>query len=146
MLYDRPYMRQTSDYEPESAKASIVTTLLVITSGVFVLQHVLNVFFPGIRGGQNSFLFEWFALSGENFRQLKVWTVLSYGLLHSTQTIFHILGNMLGLFFIGRILEPILGRQHFLMLYLGSTLIGGLVYLLFHFGGFQFVVGASAAV
>jgi membrane associated rhomboid family serine protease len=88
----------------------------------------------------------WFALSGENFRQLKVWTLFSYGFLHSTLTIFHILGNMLGLFFIGRILEPLLGRQQFLLLYLGSMLVGGLTYLVFHVGDFRYVVGASAAV
>lgn len=146
MLYDRPYMRQTPGYEPVSNKASMVTTLLVITIGVFVLQQILNVFFPGLAGRENAFLSKWFALSGENFRQLKVWTVLSYGFLHSTQTIFHILGNMLGLFFIGRILEPMLGRQQFLLLYLGSMLMGGLAYLVFHIGGFQYVVGASAAV
>jgi len=139
-------MRQAPGGEPEYAKTSIVTILLVITIAVFVLQQVLNVFFPAPHGRGNSFLWEWFALSGENFRGLKVWTVFSYGFLHSTQTIFHILGNMLGLFFIGRILEPMLGRQQFLLLYLGSMLVGGVVYLAFHLGGFQYVVGASAAV
>jgi len=124
----------------------MVTTLMVITIGVFVLQQVLNVFLPGVGGRGNFFLSEWFALSGDHFRQLKVWTVLSYGFLHSTAGLWHILGNMLGLYFIGRILEPMLGRERFLFLYLGSTLIGGLVYLAFHFSDPQLVVGASAAV
>lgn len=139
-------MRQAPGYEPQPAKTTMVTKLLVITVAVFVLQQVLNVFFPDARGGENSFLWEWFALSGENFRELKVWTVLSYGFLHSTLNLFHIVGNMLGLFFIGRLLEPMLGRQQFLLLYLGSTIMGGLIYLFFHFGGLQAVVGASAAV
>lgn len=139
-------MRQAPDYGTQAAKTTMVTKLLVVTVGAFVLQQVLNVFFPDARGSENSFLWEWFALSGENFRQLKVWTAFSYGFMHSTQTILHIVGNMLGLFFIGRILEPVLGRQQFLFLYLGSTVMGGLVYLLFHLGGFQYVVGASAAV
>lgn len=146
MLYDRPYMRQAPGHDPVSKKSSMVTTLLVITVGVFVLQQVLNVFFPGLSGGRSSFLFEWFALSGENFRQLKVWTIFSYGFLHDPLTILHLVGNMLGLFFIGRMLEPMLGRQQFLLLYLGSTLAGGLVYLAFHIGGYEPVVGASAAV
>lgn len=146
MLYDRPYMREAPGSEPARAPTTIVTKLLVITIGVFVLQQVLNVFFPGPMGGENSFLWEWFALSGENFRELKVWTVFSYGFMHSTQSLFHLLGNMLGLYFIGRILEPLIGRQQFLMLYLGATLIGGLTYLVFHIGGAQPVVGASAAV
>lgn len=146
MLYDRPYMQQGPGSEPLSSPTTIVTKLLAITITVFVLQQVLNVFFPNPGTRDNYFLTEWFALSGENFRQLKVWTVLSYGFLHSTLTFFHILGNMLGLYFIGRMLEPMLGRQHFLLLYLGSTIIGGLVYLVFHFGDAQPVIGASAAV
>ena len=146
MLYDRPYMRETPGSSPEPTHTSMVTKLLVITIAVFVLQQVLNVFFPSADGRGNSFLWEWFALNGENFRQLKVWTVISYGFLHSTHNLLHVTGNMLGLFFIGRILEPMVGQRQFLLLYLVSMLIGGLVYLAFHIGGGQYVVGASAAV
>jgi len=124
----------------------MVTTLLVITVVVFVLQQVLNVFLPGMGGRDNRFMTDWFALSGQNFQELKVWTLLSYGFLHSTAGFFHILGNMLGLYFIGRIIEPLIGRTRFLGLYMASTLAGGLVYLLFHFNGYGPVVGASAAV
>lgn len=145
MLYDRPYMRQSPSEAPPE-KASMVTTLIVITVAVFVLQQVLNVFFPGMGGGENRVMSDWFALSGQNFQELKVWTILSYGFLHSTAGFFHIFGNMLGLFFIGRIVEPLIGRERFLGLYLGGTFIGGLVYLLFHFNGYGPVVGASAAV
>lgn len=145
MLYDRPYMRQ-SPSETEPQKASMVTNLIVITVAVFVLQQVLNVFFPGIGGRENGFMSNWFALSGHNFRELKVWTILSYGFLHSTAGFFHIFGNMLGLYFIGRIVEPLIGRQRFLGLYLAGTLIGGLVYLSLHFSSYGPVVGASASV
>lgn len=124
----------------------MVTTLIVITVAVFVLQQVMNVFFPGLGGRENRFMSDWFALSGQNFRELKVWTALSYGFLHSTAGFFHIFGNMLGLFFIGRIIEPLIGRERFLGLYLGGTLIGGITYLFFHFSGSGPVVGASAAV
>ena len=124
----------------------MVTTLLLITIAVFVVQQVLNVFFPSFGSGQNFFMAEWFALSSQNFTSLKVWTILSYGFLHSTSGFFHILGNMLGLFFIGRILEPIMGRERFLMLYLGSILVGGFLYLAIHFNDPSIVVGASAAV
>jgi membrane associated rhomboid family serine protease len=124
----------------------MVTNLIVITVAVFVLQQVLNVFFPGVGGRENSLMSNWFALSGQNFQELKVWTILSYGFLHSTVGFFHILGNMLGLYFIGRIVEPVIGSKRFLGLYLGGTLIGGLVYLSLHFNSYGPVVGASAAV
>jgi membrane associated rhomboid family serine protease len=144
MLYDRPYMRQAP--EPATKQRSVVTTLLVATIAVFVLQQMLNVFLPGVGGRSNGFLTEWFALSGQNFKELKVWAVLSYGFLHSPQSIMHIVGNMFGLYFIGRILEPILGKPQFLLLYLGGALFGGLSYLTFHFNDTQPVIGASAAV
>lgn len=144
MLYDRPYMRQAPPPAPKNA--SIVTSLMVITVAVFILQNVLNVFFPGYAGRNNQFLTNWFALSGLNFRELKVWTILSYSFLHSTQNLMHIVGNMLGLFFLGRILEPLLGKRQFLLLYIGSAIVGGASYLLFHFNGYGPVVGASAAV
>jgi len=53
---------------------------------------------------------------------------------------------MLGLFFIGRIVEPILGPQRFLQFYLGSAFLAGLAYLAFHFNGFNPVVGASGSI
>jgi membrane associated rhomboid family serine protease len=145
MLYDRPYMRQSPE-ESAPQKASMVTTLIVVTVAVFVLQQVMNVFFPGFGGRDNRFLSDWFALSGEHFRELKVWTILSYGLLHSTAGFLHIAGNMLGLYFIGRMVEPLIGRGQFLWLYIGGTFFGGITYLLFHFSGAGLVVGASASV
>ena len=145
MLYDRPYMRQSfSGAEPKAHPT--VINLIFITVGVFVLQQVMNVFFPAMGGKDNPFMSNWFALSGQSFRELKVWTVISYGFLHSTAGFFHIFGNMLGLFFIGRIIEPLIGKERFLVLYLGGALLGGLVYLFFHFGDSGPVVGASAAV
>ena len=149
-------MRQSPE-ETAPQKASMVTNLIVITVAVFVLQQVMNVFFPGVGGRENRFFSDWLALSGNNFQELKVWTIMSYGLLHSTSGFFHILGNMLGLYFIGRIIEPLIGRERFLMLYLAGTLIGGIVYLAFHFNDppvgilngvpiYQVMVGASASV
>ena len=156
MLYDRPYMHQSSNGGAPQ-KASMVTTLMVVTISVFVLQQVMNTFFPGAGGRENSFLTDWFALSGHNFRELKVWTILSYGLLHSSAGFYHILGNMMGLFFIGRMVEPLTGRERFLVLYVAGSLIGGAVYLLLHFNDpalgqingeliFQSMVGASASL
>ncbi|NQY31616.1 MAG: rhomboid family intramembrane serine protease [Coraliomargarita sp.] len=157
MLYDRPYMRQSHKPEPKPASAHMI--LLFVTVGVFVLQQLLNVFFPGSSpyDRSNTFMRDWLALSPEHFREIKVWTIWTYSFLHSTSGFFHILGNMLGLFFIGRIIEPILGRDRFFALYFGGAVLGGVVYLACHFnaapaaiiGGkeiYSVVVGASAAV
>lgn len=144
MLYDRPYMRDSSDFSAKNI--SMVTLLLVSTIVVFVLQQLLSVFFPGSGGGENYFLVDWFALSSTHFNELKVWTAFTYSFLHSTQGIIHILGNMLGLFFIGRVIEPVIGRRDLLALYLGGGLVGGLVFLAVHLSDSTLVVGASASV
>ena len=101
MIYDQPYMRQTPSEHAHGDKVSMVTMLLVITIGVYILQHVLNVSFPSDDRSGNHFFNRWFALNSKHFKDLKVWTVLSYGFLHSTQGFLHILGNMVGLFFSG---------------------------------------------
>ena len=147
MLYDRPYMREPQ--RPTSAQhKSTVTILMAITIGVFALQQLFNVLFPSpyLPGTENAFMAKWFALSGENFRSFKVWTLFTYCFLHSTQGFMHIIGNMLGLYFIGRILEPQLGRQKFLILYFSGAVFGGLLYLFVHFSSMTVVVGSSAAV
>jgi len=143
MLYDRSYMRGPEGSQSKSL--SMVTLLMIITIVVFILQQVITVFFPGAHG-QNYFMVNWFALNIDNFTELKVWTIFSYSFLHSTQGIFHILGNMLGLFFIGRIIEPIIGQRDLLALYLTGALVGGLVFLGVHVNDPTVVVGASASV
>lgn len=143
MLYDRPYMRSSS--VPSKDSTSAVTQLLIITIAIYIIQQVINVSFPGNGGRGNPFLTDWFALSARNFKSLKVWTIFTYAFLHSNN-IMHIIGNMFGLFFIGRLLEPLLGKKQFLLLYFGGTVAGGLVYLVFHPNGIVPVVGASAAV
>jgi membrane associated rhomboid family serine protease len=154
MLYDRPYMRYDPG-KPEASKASMVTTLLVVTISVFVLQQVLQVFFPSSGGRPNTFLSDWFALSVQHFSQLKVWTLLSYGFLHSSgwASFFfipipfaHLIFNMLGLYFLGRPVEAMLGRSRFLALYLAAIVLGGVVFLVANFNGPNVVVGASAGV
>ena len=146
MIYDRPYMRAPRG--PAESPYRMTHSLLIGTLAVFLLQHALHVFFPGAHGaglGQ-SFFNDWFALSGQNFQAFKIWTLLSYSFLHSLHNIWHIIGNMAGLFFLGRILEPQLGQKPFLLLYLGGALSGGLFYLILHVNSSIVVVGASAAV
>ena len=146
MIYDRSYMRAPK--APETKKRSLTLYLLFGTVAIYLLQQILNVFLPGpaIYRYENQFFYNWFALSSSNLQEIKVWSILSYAFLHSTQNMWHIIGNMAGLFFIGRIIEPILGHEKFLTLYLGGALAGGALFIALHFNAEKVVVGASAAV
>jgi len=55
----------------------------------------------------------------------KLYTLLSYGFLHSPNDLWHILGNMFGLWFFGRDLEYRFGKREFLTYYLVAIICAG---------------------
>jgi membrane associated rhomboid family serine protease len=144
MIYDRSYMRQDRG-APQVQARSMVTKLLTFTIGIYCLQQSIDVFFPSLRG-YNYFFIEWFALSYPQIESLKLWTLFSYACLHSTTSLLHIASNMLGLFFIGRIIEPIIGARQLLVLYFLGALLGGILFLPLHIDQNTVVVGASSSV
>ena len=104
-IYTRPYMR---DAQPVSS--SIIKILMVANIAVFVFQVILGKNFPTLI----------FALKSNGWL-MKPWTLLTYSFLHETTRVFpwHLLGNMLMLFFIGRALEQQLNNRQLATLYLG---------------------------
>jgi membrane associated rhomboid family serine protease len=60
----------------------------------------------------------------------KPWTLITYFFTH--EDIFHILFNMLGLYWFGRIIHEFLGNRRVINLYILGGLAGGLLYLLFY--------------
>jgi membrane associated rhomboid family serine protease len=82
------------------------------------------------------------------------WTLLTYGFAHSVTDIFHILFNMLALYWFGRLFIEYLGSDKLVAVYVLGALAGGVVYLLMfntipffiERSNFAGMVGASAAV
>jgi membrane associated rhomboid family serine protease len=78
----------------------------------------------------------------------EVWRLLSYAFLHSTDTPWHILFNMLFLWWFGSDVEQLYGRKEFLAIYLISAFLGGVAYqawaMTMHIG--VPCIGASGAV
>ena len=97
-----------------------------------------------------------FALQANLFFSGYVWTLLTSMFLHANTG--HLLANMVSLFFIGGLVERIIGRKRFLIFYLLSGLFAGLFYVVlsyyFGFGTLErvfgspeiFAVGASGAI
>jgi membrane associated rhomboid family serine protease len=138
MLSDRPYMRD--DY-PRNA-TSVLTWLICAIVAMFVLQHTLWRLFSA----DNS-LNQLLALTVPNLAAGKVWTLFTYSFLHSKTNFLHIIGNLLGLYFVGRALLPLLGSRRFLGLYAGTVIAGGALWLAAHWGaGAGALIGASAGV
>ena len=121
--------------------------LLTINVVVFILQVMID---PGSLDSRfgNSLVGQWFAVDSAQISWLLPMQLITYQFFHGS--VFHILVNALGLFFIGRALEPIIGRREIIGLYLVSGVVGAFFQLAFamilpaHFAGSM--VGASGAV
>lgn len=87
-----------------------------------------------------------FGLSPEGAMHGRIWQFGTYMFLHDPMTILHILMNMLGLFFMGPDVERTIGSGRFLLLYLGSGIIGGAGWVLLAMKSGALCVGASGAV
>ncbi len=115
--------------------------LLLLNAVVFIIQLAAS---HSLRGSEIEGTY--FALSLEGLRHGYVWQFLTFQFMHAGWM--HLLFNCLAIFFFGRVVEAILGRNRFLALYLASGIIGGVVQMLFELVPPQHlnapVVGASA--
>src|SRR5437879_13339967 len=86
---------------------------------------------------------DYLALSNRGIHDAYAWQFVTATLLYGSP--WHFLGNMLGLYILGRDLESILGQRHFLYLYLAGA-IGGELGHLFLMPADSVLVAASAGV
>lgn len=130
----------------------MISKLLIINIGVFILIMIMRVVLFIIGGGQVPAFFHTITngLSLGNTWKLilfRPWTLITHMFLHLT--FFHILINMLYLFWFGRVLENLLGARKILNIYIASGLMGALLFFIFSgllYEGRVFALGASAAV
>ena len=97
-------------------------------------------------------VYEVLALQPDMWREwfpfVPVWQLLSYGFLHSTSDVLHLLFNLLALYFFGTLVEGIVGARSFLATYLVAIVLGGAVQLTASLavGDMTATVGASGGV
>lgn len=122
---------------------SFVTKRLLIANIAIFLVH--TIFFAS--GTSDPFM-RIFALSWQGLTKGMVWQLMTYMFLHGG--LWHLLGNMLGLFFFGNELETRLGAKRFLYLYLGGGILGALGWIIMGRMGLYSLqrpmIGASGAV
>ena len=144
-LYDRDYTR--ADFRSRSAPQMRLTFPQITPAVKWLLITNIAVFFVQILGA-DTFLVTWFSIFPVSLSvALQLWRLITYQFLHGG--LFHILFNMLGLFFLGPALERHWGSKKFLLFYLGCGAAGGLFYLLLAAVNFlpaAPMVGASGAI
>ena len=127
------------DYRPH--KTSVVVWLIAAIVAGFLLQTIFLRWF-----GVGRTFVDLFALSVDGITSGKVWTLLTYSFLHSPSNLLHVIANLLGLYFLGRELLPVVGSKRFLWFYGAAAASGGLLWLAANWTTGGVVWGASAAV
>lgn len=95
------------------------------------------------------YLMEYFTLQPDRvFQNFWIWQLVTSAFMHDLHDIFHILFNLLTLFFFGNIVENYYGTKRFLIFYFLAAVFASLVYSIFHFfiGPKTYMLGASGAI
>lgn len=129
-------MRDGGQQRPGSPSTwNVVTWLLVINAVVFLVNLV-----------SASRIGDYLGLSWQSLTSFRLWTPLTYQFTHFG--LLHFAGNMLGLFFLGRLLMGIIGPRKLVRVYLLGGLFGGFLQVAFQLslGIDANIIGASGAV
>lgn len=159
-LYDRDYGRdERTAWDRIENPRSMTIILIVVTVAVFFAEVLFQNTTPiRLSDGsealvKSSPIADWLSVKHDTlYKPWLWWQLLSYGFVHDYQKIFHVLFNMMGLFFFGRIIEQRLGQMEFLRFYLVAIVFGGIVaavtnIVMFQATGVQAsTIGASGAV
>ncbi len=143
MLENRDYMRRgRSPGMSFHFRWSASVVLMVALVAAFALQQISYVY---LRWPVDEHL----ALTRDALLRGRAWQLVTFQFLHAG--LWHLLCNLLGIWFFGRFVEERLGRAQFLQVYFLSGAVGGILYaalaVLFpDFFGRVPVVGASAGV
>ncbi|MCK5103654.1 MAG: rhomboid family intramembrane serine protease [Cyclobacteriaceae bacterium] len=131
--------------------------LIILNVAIFVILGIIAVF-SSIVGVDNLFTiaYKQFTIPapfGEFI--LRPWTIITYAFAHSFNNLWHIIMNMLVLYWFGKVFVDFLGSQKLINLYIIGAIAGGTTYLLVYnlipyyserINMFDGMVGASAAV
>jgi len=143
------------DLKREFGKGNMVTRLIIINVSVFVAVVLLKVIFRVSTGFGDMSAYDevvrFFMISSSLWHDVThPWVFLTSIFLH--EGFWHILWNMLFLYWFGRIVGDLIGNRHILPLYLLGGLAGGIAFILsvkllgFGGGGVHYALGASGAV
>ena len=136
-LENRQYYRDEQPvYGRSSGGASYGTWSIVnIIIAINVIIFLLDAFSPSEGGkGQLRLLNSLLAMDSQQLWMF--WTPLTHGFAHASLGsdigFWHLAGNMITLFFLGRPVEQRLGREEFLKFYIAAILVSGITFLVIH--------------
>lgn len=110
--------------------ANVLTRLIVVNVMVFFAMHILNAFFTLFQVAEVYNTIDYYlsfpaSLNAFIFRP---WTIITYNLVHAG--LFHILFNMLILYWFGTMLINLMGPKRLLPIFFTGGIFGGILFML----------------
>jgi len=122
-VYDREYFQERSGgFGAALGPNSAIKTLIAINVAVFVLIWIGG---PSAAEFSDRYLA---AKSGDIFQKFRIWQLVTCAFVHYEP--FHLLINMIFLWWLGRDVEAIYGRREFLAMYLTAAAVSGFFWAL----------------
>lgn len=137
------------DIKQEYNYGNMIKRIIIVNIAIYVFINLVWVFLNGVYPALYKGIVHFFSISSSPWHLLThPWALISHMFLH--EGFFHILWNMLFLFWFGRIFGDLLGDRRVLPLYILGGLGGAVAYFvtanLGLFSGGSYALGASAAV
>ncbi|QCK14169.1 rhomboid family intramembrane serine protease [Mangrovivirga cuniculi] len=138
---------------PNNAVMQLIFINVIVFLAMAVVTVITNL--SGFGEFGNTFLVELFYIPGAFSEFItRPWTIITYAFAHNLRDIFHILFNMLFLYWFGRLITEYLGSDRVISIYINGAIFGAILYLLaYNFVPFYIertpilgMIGASAAV
>lgn len=114
----------------------VLLTLIGVNVAAFIVQMFLEAYQPGV-------VREYLGVSDRGLRSAYAWQFCTAIFLHDSP--WHLLGNMIVLYLLGRDVESIIGQWHFALLYFTGGIAGELGHL-FLMPATSVLLGASGGV
>ncbi len=141
------------DVKRQFSYGNMLTRIILVNVGVFVVVILARLILFSVGGGEGEIYqkFLRFFMVGADWKHnlTHPWAIITHAFLH--ESFWHILWNMLLLYWFGRIVGDLLGDRRILPIYLLGGLAGGLAFFImanmptpWNFG--SYALGASAAL
>lgn len=140
------------DFKFSLRTGNMVTKLVVVNFSVFVaiklVYLALSLFTMGKAGGMYETMLSFLWLHADlSTLAWRFWGTVTHGFLHDS--FWHLVHNLIGLYFFGTIVSDLIGDRRILPLYLWGVLVGAVTFVItaqVFLGVGAYALGASAAV
>lgn len=113
--------------QKDNGLVKIILINIIVFVALVVAKLILKV------SGQEGLFYQIYSMFSmpAEFSQFiyRPWTLLTYFFTHSMRDLFHIIGNMLFLYWFGKIISEYIGNRRLVNLYLLGGIFGGLIFL-----------------